>query len=166
MPIIQSNWLDDGYRRLPLVIVADWREAINGTANETAAMVQDRLRLWAEELQPFYEHNSHLRNMTLKRLSSAYWMGLIQAKIEAYDRNNSYLHVNRVPPFNASESEDELDEDLAVFFGLPQYDHITTARKNNKNSKHGGHRYGHRNDNHSHLDHEQGKRKQFRRQRQ
>jgi len=138
VPIIQSNWLDDAYRRLPLVIVSDWREAINGTANETAAMVQDRLRLWAEELQPFYEHNSHLRNLTLKRLSSAYWMGLIQAKIDDYDRNYTYPHPNRVPAFAASESEDGLDDDLAVFFGLPQYDHITAARRNNKNNKHGG----------------------------
>lgn len=126
-------------------------------------MVQDRLRSWAEELQPFYEHNSHLRNLTLKRLSSAYWMGLIQAKIEDYDSKNGYPHPTRIPPFNASESEDGLDEDLAVFFGLPQYDHITAARRNNKNSKHGG-PHNHHSNHSSSSSSGHRKRKQLRRQ--
>ena len=62
IPIIQHSTLDDAYMLLPVAFVDTWEELLQ-PSNYT--LLEQRLRGWMAELQPYYEHGSALRRKTL-----------------------------------------------------------------------------------------------------
>ena len=107
----------------------DWNRTIGGAVElgeVSAADVQQRFLRWIADLRPFYTSGSSLRDLALRRLQSRYWQVLIQR------------HVHGAHPYESGnlveeDQEDGLDDDLAVFWDLPQYEHIPS---------HGGRRHG------------------------
>jgi hypothetical protein len=92
IPIIITSWLDDAYQQLPLIIIEDWHSVFN--TSQTTAEIQAKLLAWATALAPYYEVGSALRNATLERLQTKYWMGAIQEKIDAYDAAEASSQLN------------------------------------------------------------------------
>jgi hypothetical protein len=84
IPIIESNPLDDAYRRFPAVIVPD----IVHFLSQNASLVLAQLQRWSLQYAPYYEANSTLREQTLQLMTEKYWWGLMQEKMQENMREN------------------------------------------------------------------------------
>ncbi len=45
------------------------------------------LEQWRQQLAPYFVEGSELRRKTLERLSTAYWTGLFQQRLDEYERH-------------------------------------------------------------------------------
>ena len=89
IPIILNNTLYDAYRQLPVVFINNFTELLDiKNANKTLA----KMKLWIEELKPYYETNSILRNQTLYRLTAKYWFNNIIEKLKPYYTEEDLLN--------------------------------------------------------------------------
>jgi hypothetical protein len=62
IPIIQHTTLDDAYKHLPVAFVDNWEQLLQ-PANHT--VLEDMLKGWIDQLQPYYVQGSALRRRTL-----------------------------------------------------------------------------------------------------
>lgn len=125
IPIIQSNWLDDGYKRLPLVIIEDWRTIFNET--KSGGELQAQLLSWAKWLAPFYEEHHILRMLMLERLKTKFWLHLIDKKIDQYDQEHNVSFPHR--PFFPAESTTMVHEG-SIPPGVRGYTNSTASKIN------------------------------------
>jgi hypothetical protein len=80
IPIMQRSQITDAYEHLPVAFVKDWQELF--TVDEKEG--KGKLRDWLIELAPYYIEGSALRQRTLNRLKTAYWVELVEKKLENY----------------------------------------------------------------------------------
>ena len=70
--------MDDGYVRLPVVIVPNTTELLLNADGNSPALLDK----WLEELRPHYEVGSKLRQRALYRLTHDYWYGVLKDKYD------------------------------------------------------------------------------------
>lgn len=78
IPIVQHSTLDDGYERLPIVFVHEWKELFENPD------IGSLLARWLEKLGPYYEEGSTLRKLALERLNMKFWLDQIEHKYQHY----------------------------------------------------------------------------------
>jgi hypothetical protein len=86
IPIIQRSQIADAYEHLPVAFVNNWQELFLVDEEEG----RKKLSNWLMELAPYYIEGSDLRQRTLNRLKTAYWLEHIKKKIETH--HNTTLH--------------------------------------------------------------------------
>lgn len=120
IPIVQHSTLDDGYERLPIVFVNEWKELFENPD------IGGLLKGWLEKLAPYYEEGSVLRKLALERLNMKYWLDQIEHKYQHYMEGELMKHHhhirnvtqatlnNRTLSATAARHRDELPRRLAI----------------------------------------------------
>jgi hypothetical protein len=83
IPILQHSHMDDAYSQLPVAYINDWDEFFHDPDP------QKLLRQWLEQLAPYYEEGSALRNHTLHQLTTEYWVQIFLKKLEENPTNKT-----------------------------------------------------------------------------
>ena len=76
IPIVEESPLVDAYGQLPIAWVRDLKAFLLW---DNVSVV---LNTWLQDLGPYYEMNSVLRNETLNRLKGRYWYDLVREKLD------------------------------------------------------------------------------------
>jgi hypothetical protein len=78
IPIVQRSQIADAYEHLPVAFVDNWQELF--LIDEEQG--EKKLRGWLNKLAPYYIEGSDLRQRTLNRLKTAYWLEQVEKKLE------------------------------------------------------------------------------------
>ena len=72
IPIMEKSYIEDAYNKLPVVFIDSWEEFF--TSAETPKLLDE----WRKSLAPYYEEGSELRTKSLQRLTTEYWVDVIE----------------------------------------------------------------------------------------
>jgi hypothetical protein len=78
IPIMQRSQIADAYEHLPVAFVDNWQELFLIDEEQGKKKLSD----WLNELAPYYIEGSDIRQKTLNRLKTAYWMEHVEKKLE------------------------------------------------------------------------------------
>ncbi len=70
IPIVRKTLLYDSYHLFPIAWIDEWSDFFNLNDKDRTAL----LHKWIKELGPYYEKGSALRQKTLERMTTAYWI--------------------------------------------------------------------------------------------
>ena len=79
--------MDDGYARFPVVIVQNLTKFLFNADGKSPGLLEQ----WLEEMKPYFEVGSSLRQEVLHRLTHDYWFNVLTDKYDemAISINNS-----------------------------------------------------------------------------
>eukprot|EP00605_Chrysophyceae_sp_TOSAG23-4_P000955 GSChrysophyteH1.ASY1.ANO1.1055.1 assembled CDS len=89
IPILKKSIVYDAYSHLPVAWVDSWDELFHED-NRTALLSQ-----WVQELGPYYEKGSALRQKTLNKLKMSYWVEVVEKKYELL-AGSSANHTDKI----------------------------------------------------------------------
>lgn len=88
--------LDDGYLRLPVVIVPNITAFLYNADGQSPTLLDQ----WLEDLAPHYVEGSALRTEALYRLSHSYWYGVLKDKYDEVGRGiNEAIAKGEIPKY-------------------------------------------------------------------